>query len=82
MARPKVTTRWRSITISEGGKPSVKGRNIETAAIAARFRAGESVEELADDYSVWADYIEDALRWEMMTKQKRAKIAAAGGEGA
>lgn len=44
------------------GQPIVNGTGIAVAAIADRFRAGESVKHLAGDYRVSADLIEDAIR--------------------
>jgi len=47
-----------------GGRLVVAHTGIPTQAIAERFRAGESVDELAGDYAIKRDQVETALRWE------------------
>jgi uncharacterized protein (DUF433 family) len=47
------------------GKPVLTGTGIQTAVIASRHRAGESIEELASDYGVPSDQIENAIRCEI-----------------
>lgn len=47
------------------GRPSIAGTRITTATIAERFRAGESVQALAEDYGRNADQIEEAIRCEL-----------------
>lgn len=54
------------------GKPVIAGTGISTAVVASRFNARESIEELASEYSVKPQQIEEAIRWE----QKTAAIAA------
>ncbi len=44
------------------GKPVTKHKYISTAVIADRFRAGESVVELAEDYRLDTADIEEAIR--------------------
>lgn len=44
------------------GRPTVSGSGIRADVLAERFQAGESVEELADDYNLPPRVIEDALR--------------------
>jgi uncharacterized protein (DUF433 family) len=46
------------------GRPVLAGTGIPTSVIAERFKAGESVEELAEDYGRSASEIEEALRCE------------------
>ncbi len=47
------------------GQPVLSVSHIATAAIADRYRAGESVEELADDYGCERLEIEEAVRYEL-----------------
>ena len=47
------------------GKLVISGTGIPTADVAARMYAGESVDELADDYRLARPQIEAALRWEL-----------------
>lgn len=46
------------------GKPVVAGTGISTAVIASRFNARESVPELAREYGLEENQIEEAIRWE------------------
>jgi uncharacterized protein (DUF433 family) len=43
------------------GRPTLVGAGVRTQVIAARINAGESVEELAEDYELSAEQIQDAL---------------------
>jgi uncharacterized protein (DUF433 family) len=47
------------------GRPVIAGTGIATAAVAERYKAGESIGELADDYGRTAAQIEDAIRCEL-----------------
>lgn len=47
------------------GRPVIAGTGIPTAVLAERFLAGESAEDLADDYGTTEEAIEDALRCEV-----------------
>lgn len=47
------------------GRPVLAGTGIATAVLAERFKAGESVEELAKDYGRSALDIQEALRCEL-----------------
>lgn len=47
-----------------GGRPIIRGTNIATSIIAERFRAGESVADLAMDYGRAQQDIEDSIRIE------------------
>lgn len=46
------------------GRPVLTGTGIPTRAVWDRFRGGESVQELADDYGLTTDSIEEAVRAE------------------
>lgn len=43
------------------GRPTLVGAGVRTQVIAARINAGESVEELAEDYELSTEQIQDAL---------------------
>lgn len=47
------------------GRPVLAGTGIATAVIAERYKAGESVDELADDYDRKRLEIEEAIRCEL-----------------
>jgi uncharacterized protein (DUF433 family) len=47
------------------GKPVLVGTGIPTATVADRYKAGESVDELADDYDLNRAQIEEAIRCEL-----------------
>ena len=47
------------------GRPVIAGSGIATSIIAERFAAGESFEDLMDDYDRTAQEIEEALRCEL-----------------
>lgn len=47
------------------GRPVLTGTGIATAVIAERYKAGESVDELADDYALKRLQIEEAIRCEL-----------------
>jgi len=47
------------------GRPVLAGTGIPTAVIAERYKAGESVDELADDYGRPRLEIEEAIRCEL-----------------
>jgi uncharacterized protein (DUF433 family) len=46
------------------GRPVLAARSISTATIVGRIDAGESLEELAEDYEVSVDQIEEAVLYE------------------
>ncbi len=50
------------------GRPALTGSGIATAVIAERYKAGESVDELADDYGRDRLEIEEAIRCELQTE--------------
>ncbi len=47
------------------GRPVLAGSGIPTAVIAERYKAGESIDELADDYGRERLAIEEAIRCEL-----------------
>jgi uncharacterized protein (DUF433 family) len=47
------------------GRPVLTGTGIRTAIVAERYKAGESIEELAKDYSREHLEIEEAIRCEL-----------------
>lgn len=47
------------------GRPSIVGTGIPTSIIAERYKAGESVEDLADDYGLQPLQIQEAIRSEL-----------------
>jgi len=47
------------------GRPVLAGTGIATAVIAERYKAGESVDDLADDYGLTRLKIEEAIRCEL-----------------
>ena len=54
------------------GRPVLVGTGIPTAVIAERYKAGETIAELAEDYHRTSTEIEEALRCEL----KRTSAAA------
>ncbi|MFH1434173.1 MAG: DUF433 domain-containing protein [Pseudomonadota bacterium] len=46
------------------GRPVILGTGIQTRAIAERFKAGETMRELASDFSCKIDLVEEAIRYE------------------
>jgi uncharacterized protein (DUF433 family)/DNA-binding transcriptional MerR regulator len=58
----------RSIQISPTiafGRPVIAHTGISTEVIVGRFRARDSISELAEEYGISATTIEDCLRWEL-----------------
>jgi len=47
------------------GKPVLAGTGISTAVVAGRFRARDSLQDLATEYRIDLQTLEDAIRWEM-----------------
>lgn len=47
------------------GRPSLRGKAVPTAVLADRFKAGEPMTELASDFGVTVEAIEDAIRCEL-----------------
>ena len=55
-----------------GGLPIIRGAGVTTRLILQRFTAGETTDELAEDYGVGSAEIEEALRWEYATRSRAA----------
>lgn len=47
------------------GRPTMTGTGVHTAVVAERINAGESVDELAEDYAVTPDLIVSAVSYEL-----------------
>ncbi|MFZ2508917.1 MAG: DUF433 domain-containing protein [Steroidobacteraceae bacterium] len=47
------------------GRPVLVGRSVPTAVLADRFKAGDSLKELAEDYEAPSEAIEEAIRCEL-----------------
>ena len=47
------------------GRPTIIGTGVATAIVAERYKAGESVDELAEDYGCERKNIEEAVRCEL-----------------
>ena len=65
--RKKLLDEPRAVVIDPSisfGRPVVIGTGIPTAVIADRYKAGESLQELAEDYEVQPLLIEEAIRCE------------------
>lgn len=68
--RPDLAAQPRSIVIDPRlgfGRPVIATKGIRTSIVAERFRAGESAPDLARDYGVDVEQIEDAVRCEYKT---------------
>jgi uncharacterized protein (DUF433 family) len=63
-AEPKVIVIDPSIAF---GRPVLAGTGIPTAIIAERYKAGESIEELAQDYDLLPQAVQEAIRCELET---------------
>ena len=50
------------------GRPVLVGTGIPTAVMAERYKAGESIQALADDYECSPRDVEEAIRCELDTK--------------
>ena len=64
---PQAASRGGSIVLDPRfsfGRPILDGYGLRTAIVAERFQAGDRIEELARDYGVPADAIENAIRCE------------------
>lgn len=47
------------------GKPIVKGTGILTSILAERYKAGEEILDLVEDYGLKQDQVEEAIRYEI-----------------
>jgi len=50
------------------GRPVLTGRSVPTAVLADRFKAGDTLVQLAEDYDTSPQNIEEALRCELERK--------------
>lgn len=46
------------------GRPIVRSKGIKTSTISERFQLGESIGDLAEDYDLGIDEVEEAIRYE------------------
>ena len=53
------------------GKPVLAGTGISTSVIVGRFKARDSIADLAREYEVSAAVLEDAVRWELGRTEPR-----------
>jgi uncharacterized protein (DUF433 family) len=68
MVRASGTDQPRTIVIDPArgfGRPTLSGKGIRVDVIVERYRAGETIAELADDYRVAPELIDDAVRCEL-----------------
>ena len=54
------------------GRPVIAGTNIETAVIAERFLAGESPDEIADDFGIDREAANEAVRFQNLLLRRHA----------
>jgi len=47
------------------GRPTIAGTGVPTAIVAERYKAGESVNDLARDYGCQRGHVEEAVRCEL-----------------
>jgi uncharacterized protein (DUF433 family) len=47
------------------GRPTLAGKGVRVDIVVERYRAGETIEELARDYGVSVELIDDAVRCEL-----------------
>ncbi len=47
------------------GRPVILDSGVPTGMVAERYKAGESVDELAEDYGLQRNHIEEAIRYEL-----------------
>jgi uncharacterized protein (DUF433 family) len=47
------------------GRPVIDGTSVRTETVAARYKAGESAADLAEDYGVEVPQIDEAIRYEL-----------------
>jgi uncharacterized protein (DUF433 family) len=50
------------------GRPTLVGTGIPTGIVAERYKAGDSIQELAHDYDLPSSSIEEAIRCELEMK--------------
>lgn len=54
------------------GNPVLDGTGISTAILAQRYKAGDSIDELAEDFGLSRDAVEQAIRYEVVPVRKAA----------
>ena len=54
------------------GNPVVDGTGVSTAILAQRYKAGDSIDELAEDFRLSRHAIEEAIRYEVIPLRKAA----------
>lgn len=54
------------------GNPVVDGTGVSTAILAQRYKAGDSIDELAEDFGLTRHAIEEAIRYEVIPLRKAA----------
>jgi uncharacterized protein (DUF433 family) len=59
---PKVIAIDPSVSL---GRPFIRGLGVSTAILAERYKAGDSIAVLAEDYECEASFIEEAIRCEL-----------------
>lgn len=59
------------------GRPMLLGAGVTTEVIADRFRAGDTIDELAADFSVGSKAIEEAIRFQQRIESTGEQRAAA-----
>lgn len=73
--RKEVTDEPRAVVIDPRiafGRPVLVGTGIPTAVVAERYKAGESMDELAEDYARGRSEIEEAIRCELELRSEAA----------
>ncbi|MBI5364943.1 MAG: DUF433 domain-containing protein [Planctomycetes bacterium] len=50
------------------GRPCIRGTGVPTSSIADRFHAGETIASLVDDFGVTREQVEDAIRYERVSR--------------
>jgi uncharacterized protein (DUF433 family) len=56
------------------GRPVISGALVRTEVVEDRFRAGDTIEQMATDYAVPASVIEEALRFERLRAADTGRI--------
>ena len=55
------------------GRACVRGAGITTEVIADRFRAGETIPHIAEDYGMSSALVRDAVRYERLCEAQRRR---------
>jgi uncharacterized protein (DUF433 family) len=61
------------------GQPRINGHRIPAEVIADRYVAGETIDDIANDYGLWTEQVEAALRWSCLSRDRRARILRKAG---